>query len=69
MEVLKTACIRTVMVTGDNVMTALSVARDCHMIGYSEKVVMVTALPPSGASPARVEWTHTEDNRRRQVIG
>ena len=63
--VLKSARIRTVMVTGDNVMTALSVARDCDMIGLNERVVMVTALPPQGDAPARLEWTETEDNRSR----
>lgn len=31
-ETLQDACIRTVMVTGDNVLTAISVARQCRLV-------------------------------------
>ncbi|XP_020601351.1 probable cation-transporting ATPase 13A3 isoform X3 [Orbicella faveolata] len=37
-RMLHSADIRTVMVTGDNMLTAVSVARDCGMIGSSHKV-------------------------------
>ncbi|KAK2552730.1 Polyamine-transporting ATPase 13A3 [Acropora cervicornis] len=42
---LHRADIRTVMVTGDNMLTAVSVARDCGMVGSSHKVIEVTATP------------------------
>ncbi|KAI1285508.1 Polyamine-transporting ATPase 13A3 [Halotydeus destructor] len=40
-ETLSRANIRTVMVTGDNMLTALSVARQCHMVGAHHKVVLL----------------------------
>ncbi|XP_014299673.2 polyamine-transporting ATPase 13A3 isoform X1 [Microplitis demolitor] len=43
-EELNRASIKTVMVTGDNILTALSVARDCEMIQSDMPVIAVTAL-------------------------
>lgn len=40
---LMTANIRTIMVTGDNILTALSVAHDCDMIPTGQDVIIVTA--------------------------
>ncbi|XP_008555627.1 polyamine-transporting ATPase 13A3 [Microplitis demolitor] len=42
-KALNQASIRTVMVTGDNILTALSVARDCGMIQSDMPVIAVTA--------------------------
>jgi len=42
---LKAANIRQIMCTGDNILTALSVARDCDMIGEDERVIVVEANP------------------------
>lgn len=42
---LMTANIRTIMVTGDNMLTALSVARDCDMIPTGQSVITVNARP------------------------
>ena len=53
MKVLKEANIRPVMVTGDNMLTALSVARDCEMIEEMERIIMVSAKPP--LPPTRVD--------------
>ena len=41
-DVLLGARIRCVMVTGDNMLTALSVARECHMIQPKERVVLLS---------------------------
>lgn len=41
---LSAANIRTVMVTGDNILTALSVARDCNIIQNNQNVIIVTAI-------------------------
>ncbi|XP_071454972.1 polyamine-transporting ATPase 13A3-like [Hetaerina americana] len=45
---LRDACIRTVMVTGDNMLTALSVGRDCGMVPANTSVVVVNAVAGSG---------------------
>ncbi|VDL91021.1 unnamed protein product [Schistocephalus solidus] len=45
-NVLRDALIRPVMVTGDNMLTALSVARDCEMIDESDRIIIVSAKPP-----------------------
>lgn len=42
---LSSANIRTIMVTGDNILTALSVAHDCDMIPTGQSVIIVTAKP------------------------
>ncbi|XP_033641842.1 probable cation-transporting ATPase 13A3 isoform X2 [Asterias rubens] len=52
------ADIRTVMVTGDNMLTAISVARDCGMVAPMSKVIMVNATPPSGEGPASISWNY-----------
>jgi magnesium-transporting ATPase (P-type) len=36
------ANIKTLMVTGDNLLTAISVARDCGMVGAKDQVVIVS---------------------------
>ncbi|XP_022085443.1 cation-transporting ATPase 13A2-like isoform X2 [Acanthaster planci] len=56
-ELMK-ADIRTVMVTGDNMLTAISVARDCGMVDPRAKVIMVNASPPSGEVSASIEWSY-----------
>ena len=42
---LKQANIRTIMCTGDNILTALSVARDCDMINEEDRVIIIEANP------------------------
>ena len=39
---LMEADIRIIMVTGDNLLTAVSVARDCGMVGANDQVVIVS---------------------------
>ena len=40
---LKAANVRTIMCTGDNILTALSVARDCDMINEEDRVIIIEA--------------------------
>lgn len=42
---LNLANIRTVMITGDNILTAMSVARDCGIVSSTQAVITVHAVP------------------------
>ncbi|ELU12635.1 hypothetical protein CAPTEDRAFT_90245 [Capitella teleta] len=57
---LHEARIRTVMVTGDNLLTAISVARQCLMVGPKERVILVNAHPPENGTPARIHWEYAD---------
>ncbi|KAJ8270232.1 hypothetical protein GJAV_G00111920 [Gymnothorax javanicus] len=65
LEDLRRANIRTVMVTGDNMLTAISVARDCGMIPSQDRVIIADALPPKDGQTARIEWHYANDPNRR----
>ncbi|XP_077998098.1 polyamine-transporting ATPase 13A3-like isoform X2 [Glandiceps talaboti] len=54
---LKKAKIRTVMVTGDNILTAIHVARKCAMIEQKEMVLRVEAHPPTLDTDAHIQYT------------
>ncbi|CAF97576.1 unnamed protein product, partial [Tetraodon nigroviridis] len=58
---LRQANIRTLMVTGDNMLTAISVARDSGMVQTHERVIIVDAVPPANLQPARITWRYTEN--------
>uniref|UniRef100_A0A3Q3EBN9 ATPase 13A3 n=1 Tax=Hippocampus comes TaxID=109280 RepID=A0A3Q3EBN9_HIPCM len=58
---LRQANIRTLMVTGDNMLTAISVARDCGMIRGHEKVIIADAVPPNDQNPATITWRYSEN--------
>uniref|UniRef100_A0A8C1IA76 ATPase cation transporting 13A2 n=1 Tax=Cyprinus carpio TaxID=7962 RepID=A0A8C1IA76_CYPCA len=49
---LKLAQLRPVMVTGDNILTAVNVARACGMVPAHDKVIFVHASPPTASSMA-----------------
>ncbi|XP_051930441.1 polyamine-transporting ATPase 13A3 isoform X1 [Hippocampus zosterae] len=53
---LHRANIRTVMVTGDNMLTAISVARDCGMILPQDTVIISDAIAPHDGQTARITW-------------
>ncbi|XP_031832819.1 polyamine-transporting ATPase anne boleyn isoform X2 [Nomia melanderi] len=48
---LNAACIKTVMVTGDNMLTALSVARDCEIVRPGVPVIAVSATQQNQTKP------------------
>ncbi|KAH0626031.1 hypothetical protein JD844_000730 [Phrynosoma platyrhinos] len=58
---LRRACIRPVMVTGDNLLTAISVGRECGMIPAKGKVILTEALPPRDGQPATINWQYTDE--------
>ncbi|XP_072293964.1 polyamine-transporting ATPase 13A3 [Eucyclogobius newberryi] len=57
---LQQAHIRTVMVTGDNMLTAISVARDCGMIPPQDTVIIADALSPHDGQSARIKWRYAD---------
>ncbi|XP_069096791.1 polyamine-transporting ATPase 13A2 isoform X1 [Pleurodeles waltl] len=59
-HLLRNANIRTVMVTGDNMLTAVNVARGCRMVEQSERVIFVSASPPSNSKPASLKFILSE---------
>ncbi|KAL1023270.1 hypothetical protein UPYG_G00038510 [Umbra pygmaea] len=61
LEELRRAHIRTVMVTGDNMLTAISVARDCGMIPPQDRVIIADALPPRDGQVAKITWQYAEN--------
>ncbi|XP_064599544.1 polyamine-transporting ATPase 13A3-like isoform X2 [Liolophura sinensis] len=54
---LREANIRTIMVTGDNMLTALSVARECGMVGRTDRIVMVNTKHNAGLDSSSKEPT------------
>uniref|UniRef100_A0A8D0BJU2 ATPase cation transporting 13A2 n=1 Tax=Salvator merianae TaxID=96440 RepID=A0A8D0BJU2_SALMN len=60
-RLLHNAKIQTVMVTGDNMLTALNVARSCQMVEATERVVFVNAALPSHGKPATLRFTLSEE--------
>ncbi|XP_069467226.1 polyamine-transporting ATPase 13A2 isoform X2 [Ambystoma mexicanum] len=59
-HLLRNANIRTVMVTGDNMLTAVNVARNCKMVEKSERIIFVSASPPSHNKPASLKFLLSE---------
>ncbi|XP_034743035.1 probable cation-transporting ATPase 13A3 isoform X4 [Etheostoma cragini] len=58
---LRQANIRTLMVTGDNMLTAISVARECGMVRSNERVIIADAAPPKDFHLASITWNYTEN--------
>ncbi|XP_078420012.1 polyamine-transporting ATPase 13A3-like isoform X1 [Cetorhinus maximus] len=65
---LRKANIRTVMVTGDNMLTAVSVARDSGMILPQDKVIIAEALPPKDGQAAKIHWLYADNASRHLDI-
>nr|XP_060623234.1 probable cation-transporting ATPase 13A5 [Anolis sagrei ordinatus] len=63
LEELREARIRTVMVTGDNLETAITVSRNSGMIPLGERVILVEASDPEDPHPASVTWQAMEDTQ------
>lgn len=67
---LLAANIRTVMVTGDNMLTALSVARECHMIQPHHKVVLLETSAhecDANGQPA-LTWNYADQIKRKESM-
>ncbi|XP_044066518.1 cation-transporting ATPase 13A2 isoform X6 [Siniperca chuatsi] len=56
-NILRLAHLRSVMVTGDNILTAVSVAKSCGMMGSDEKVIFVNATPHTAQSMPTLKFS------------
>ncbi|XP_036770294.2 polyamine-transporting ATPase 13A2 isoform X5 [Manis pentadactyla] len=61
-QALRRTHIRTVMVTGDNLQTAVTVAQSCGMVSPRERLVIIHATPPEQGQPACLELLPTESS-------
>ncbi|XP_031220460.1 probable cation-transporting ATPase 13A4 [Mastomys coucha] len=63
LEELISARIRTVMITGDNLQTAITVARKSGMVSQGQKVILVEANEATGSSSASISWKLVEEKK------
>ncbi|XP_036300976.1 probable cation-transporting ATPase 13A4 isoform X2 [Pipistrellus kuhlii] len=61
LEELISARIRTVMITGDNLQTAITVARNSGMVSEGQKVILIEASESTGSSSASISWKLVEE--------
>ena len=59
---LRNANIRTVMVTGDNMLTALSVARDCGIVPLGQRVIVAHGIPSHSGQPPQLLFTNSNNS-------
>ncbi|XP_043917761.1 polyamine-transporting ATPase 13A2 isoform X2 [Protopterus annectens] len=65
---LRNANIRTVMVTGDNMLTAVNVARNCGMVGPKEKIIFVSGSPATRSKPATLKFILSDPMTEQQEL-
>ncbi|KAM3669215.1 putative cation-transporting ATPase 13A4 [Ammospiza maritima maritima] len=63
LEELSAARIRSVMVTGDNIQTAITVAKNAGMIAPTHRVILVEANKGPGSFSASITWKSLEENK------
>ncbi|XP_040444906.1 polyamine-transporting ATPase 13A2 isoform X2 [Falco naumanni] len=68
-HLLRNASVRPVMVTGDNMLTAMNVAKSCRMVEPKERVVFVNASPPSHDRPAALKFILAEHSQGEEQPG
>ncbi|KAK7884763.1 hypothetical protein WMY93_027886 [Mugilogobius chulae] len=56
-NMLKLANLRTIMITGDNILTAVNVAKNCGMIESDERVIFVKASPHTAQSQPSLRFS------------
>lgn len=62
-EILNEANIRTIMATGDNVLTAISVGRECNIIDSETEVFLGDLKNENGVE--KIFWKSTKSNDHR----
>uniref|UniRef100_A0A8V5H7L6 Polyamine-transporting ATPase 13A2 n=1 Tax=Melopsittacus undulatus TaxID=13146 RepID=A0A8V5H7L6_MELUD len=68
-HLLRNANIRPIMVTGDNMLTAMNVARSCRMVEPKERVIFISASPPSHHQPAALKFIPAEHSQAPVIRG
>uniref|UniRef100_A0A8C8S3U9 Cation-transporting ATPase n=1 Tax=Pelusios castaneus TaxID=367368 RepID=A0A8C8S3U9_9SAUR len=63
LEELSAARIRSVMVTGDNIQTAVTVAKNAAMVSQTSQVILVEANELSGSPTASITWKLMEETK------
>ncbi|NXX43165.1 AT134 ATPase, partial [Tricholaema leucomelas] len=63
LEELSAARIRSVMVTGDNMQTAVTVAKSAGMISPANRIILVEANKIPGSFSASITWKPLEENK------
>ncbi|NXO77341.1 AT134 ATPase, partial [Sitta europaea] len=63
LEELSAARIRSVMVTGDNIQTAVTVAKNAGMIAPTHRVILVEANEVPGSFSASITWKSLQENK------
>ncbi|XP_070801011.1 probable cation-transporting ATPase 13A5 [Pituophis catenifer annectens] len=69
LQELSQARIRSVMVTGDNLQTAITVAKSSGMLPSTSQVVLVDAQEPEDSCPASVTWQLVEEEKAPLIMG
>ncbi|XP_050414163.1 polyamine-transporting ATPase 13A3 isoform X2 [Patella vulgata] len=64
---LRNALIRTIMVTGDNMLTALSVAQECGMVDQGDRIILVQAYPPVDLKAPEIDFVYAGDSTKKVV--
>ncbi|XP_067658153.1 polyamine-transporting ATPase 13A3-like isoform X1 [Haliotis asinina] len=65
-QMLREAAIRNIMVTGDNMLTAMSVARECCMVDRTDRIIVVQAYPPQdGKAGPQVEFMYADEREKK----
>ncbi|KAM9316542.1 putative cation-transporting ATPase 13A4 [Gastrophryne carolinensis] len=64
LQELSAANIRTVMITGDNLQTAITVAKSSNLVPESSSIILVEAEEPSGLSSAKISWNLVDNQEQ-----
>nr|XP_054769052.1 polyamine-transporting ATPase 13A3-like [Lytechinus pictus] len=68
LQELHQAKIRTIMITGDNILTAINVARKCEIIQPGKRVVHVEAVPPLNGDKLDVQYQAVEFHKETEEL-
>lgn len=64
---MNNALIRTVMITGDNLQTAITVARNSGIVQKNVKVILIEAREPTKDYPASITWKQMEGRNGESI--